>query len=99
MLMSWTGYTPREVGRVTMREFSYYAEAERLKMEKTNRNIALQAWLNQSAQATNKKGNKSAYKHFQDFYDKNFGGKKKTEKVVSIAERNYRLNQLRKGGK
>ena len=56
--MSWTGYTPREVGRVTMREFSYYAEAERLKMEKTNRNIALQAWLNQSAQATNKKGNK-----------------------------------------
>ena len=97
--MSWTGYTPREVGRVTMREFSYYAEAERLKTEKTNRNIALQAWLNQSAQATNKKGNKSDYKHFQDFYDKNFGGKKKEEKVVSIAERNYRLNQMRKGGK
>ena len=97
--MSWTGYTPREVGRVTMREFSYYAEAERLKTERSNRNIALQAWLNQSAQATNKKGTKSAYKNFQDFYDKNFGSNKKDKKVVSIAERNYRLNQMRKGGK
>ena len=98
--MSWTGYTPREVGRVTMREFSYYAEAERIKNDRNKRNIALQAWLNQTAQATNKKGDRSAYQGFEDFYKKNFE-EKSTEKEISIAERNYLMNKRKReeGGK
>lgn len=94
--MSWVDMTPLEASRTTLREFSFYMESHRLKKEQSNRDIAMQSWLNQSAKATNKKGNKSAYKDFSDFYNKTFNGNKNENKKVSMAERNYRMNKARK---
>lgn len=88
--------TPVEAGRTTIREFSYYAEAEKLRKEAKDKKIALQAWLNQTAQATNKKGTESAYRDFEDFYNKNLGAEQSTEKEMSIAERNYLMNKRRR---
>lgn len=97
--MSWIDMSPTEASRTTMREFSYYAESHRLKEEQKTKDIALQSWINQSAKATNEKGDKSAYKNFQDFYDKSFNDDKNGDnEKMSIAERNWRLNQ-KKGGK
>ena len=69
--------------------------------------IALQAWMNQSVQATKKRGKTSvsAYKDFNDFYnsEEHFNQifEPDTEdkpRVLSLAEKNRLLSQSRKKG-
>ena len=75
-----------------------------MKNEEQSRFIALQAWMNQSVQATRKSGKdyKSIYKNFGDFYNteeefKNiFTTKKEKPKLLTLADKNRLLSK--KGG-
>lgn len=89
-----------------MYEFQIYQLAYQIRNRDRQHDIATQAWMNQSVQATKGKGKnvKSAYKSFDDFFDVNkvnngiFKGenKKKQNGGMSIAERNRLLNERRK---
>lgn len=96
--------TFQEASRTTLEEFEIYNTAYLIQQEDRRYNSAIQAWFNQTVQATKGKGKsaKSAFKTFDDFYnhtdefDKIFKkdnvGQVKRKKM-SLADRNRRLNQ------
>lgn len=101
--------TFKEASRTTLEEFEIYNTAYLIQQEDRRYNSAIQAWFNQTVQATKGKGKsaRSAFKTFDDFYnhkdefDKIFRkeevGQVK-QKKMSLADRNRRLNLLEKGG-
>lgn len=96
--------TFQEASRTTLEEFEIYNTAYLIQQEDMRYHSAIQAWFNQTVQATKGKGKsaRSAYKMFDDFYnhkdefDKIFKkddvGQVK-QKKTSLADRNRRLNQ------
>lgn len=87
-----------------MEEFEIYNMAYLIQQEDMRYHSAIQAWFNQTVQATKGKGKsaRSAYKTFDDFYnhknefDKIFNKeevKQVNNKRLSLADRNRRLNQ------
>ena len=93
-----------EASRTTLEEFEIYNMAYLIQQEDRRYNSAIQAWFNQTVQATKGKGKsaKSAYRTFDDFYnhkdefDKIFKKdevKQVNNKRLSLADRNRRLNQ------
>ena len=96
--------TFQEASRTTLEEFEIYNTAYLIKQEDMRYHSAIQAWFNQTVQATKGKGKsaRSAFKTFDDFYnhkdefDKIFKkddvGQVK-QKKMSLADRNRRLNQ------
>lgn len=96
-----------EASRTTLEEFEIYNMAYLIQQEDMRYHSAIQAWFNQTVQATKGKGKstKSAYKTFDDFYnhkdefDKIFNKeqvKQVNNKRLSLADRNRRLNQSMK---
>lgn len=96
--------TFKEASRTTLEEFEIYNTAYLIQQEDRRYNSAIQAWFNQTVQATKGKGKstRSAFKTFDDFYnhkdefDKIFKkddvGQAK-QKKMSLADKNRRLNQ------
>lgn len=96
--------TFKEASRTTLEEFEIYNTAYLIQQEDRRYNSAIQAWFNQTVQATKGKGKRarSAFKTFDDFYnhkdefDKIFRkdevGQVK-QKKMSLADKNRRLNQ------
>lgn len=93
-----------EASRTTLEEFEIYNMAYLIQQEDLRYHSAIQAWFNQTVQATKGKGKsaRSAYKTFDDFYnhkdefDKIFNKeevKQVNNKRLSLADRNRRLNQ------
>ncbi len=93
-----------EASRTTLEEFEIYNMAYLIQQEDLRYHSAIQAWFNQTVQATKGKGKsaRSAYKTFDDFYnhkdefDKIFNKKEVKQvnnKRLSLADRNRRLNQ------
>lgn len=60
-----------EAARTTLVEFEVYNTAYAIKQEDIRFNAAIQAWYNQTVQATKGKGKsvRSAYRTFNEFYD------------------------------
>ena len=95
--------TFQEASRTTLEEFEIYNTAFLIQQEDMRYHSAIQAWFNQTVQATKGKGKsaKSAYRTFDDFYnhkkefDKIFSKEevKPQNKRLSLADRNRRLNQ------
>lgn len=96
-----------EASRTTLEEFEIYNMAYLIQQEDMRYHSAIQAWFNQTVQATKGKGKsaRSAYKTFDDFYnhkdefDKIFNKKEVKQvnnKRLSLADRNRRLNQSMK---
>lgn len=96
-----------EASRTTLEEFEIYNMAYLIQQEDLRYHSAIQAWFNQTVQATKGKGKsaRSAYKTFDDFYnhkdefDKIFKKeevKQANNKRLSLADRNRRLNQSMK---
>ena len=96
--------TFKEASRTTLEEFEIYNIAYLIQQEDMRYHSAIQAWFNQTVQATKGKGKsaRSAYKTFDDFYnhkdefDKIFNKeevKQVNNKRLSLADRNRRLNQ------
>lgn len=95
--------TFQEASRTTLEEFEIYNKAYLIQQEDMRYHSAIQAWFNQTVQATKGKGKsaRSAYKTFDDFYNhKNEFDKifkkdevKQENKRLSLADRNRRLNQ------
>ena len=99
--------TFQEALRTTLEEFEIYNTAYLIQQEDMRYDSAIQAWFNQTVQATKGKGKsaRSAYKTFDDFYnhkdefDKIFNKeevKQVNNKRLSLADRNRRLNQSMK---
>ena len=99
--------TFKEASRTTLEEFEIYNTAYLIQQEDMRYHSAIQAWFNQTVQATKGKGKsaRSAYKTFDDFYnhrdefDKIFNKeevKQVNNKRLSLADRNRRLNQSMK---
>lgn len=93
-----------EASRTTLEEFEIYNKAYLIQQEDMRYHSAIQAWFNQTVQATKGKGKsaRSAYKTFDDFYnhkeefDKIFRKediKQVNNQRLSLADRNRRLNQ------
>ena len=93
-----------EASQTTLEEFEIYNTAYLIQQEDLRYHSAIQAWFNQTVQATKGKGKsaRSAYKTFDDFYnhkdefDKIFNKeevKQVNNKRLSLADRNRRLNQ------
>lgn len=92
-----------EASQTTLEEFEIYNLAYLIQQEDLRYHSAIQAWFNQTVQATKGKGKraKSAYRTFDDFYNhKNEFDKifkkdevKPNNKRLSLADRNRRLNQ------
>lgn len=96
-----------EAKRCTPIDFEIYNKGYQVRNQEQTRMIALQAWMNQSVQATKKRGKTSvsAYKDFNDFYnsEEHFNQifEPDTEdkpRVLSLAEKNRLLSQSRKKG-
>lgn len=96
-----------EASRTTLEEFEIYNTAYLIKQEDMRYHSAIQAWFNQTVQATKGSGKsaRSAYKTFDDFYNhknefdrifKKEDIKQVNNKRLSLADRNRRLNQLLK---
>lgn len=96
-----------EASQTTLEEFEIYNMAYLIQQEDMRYHSAIQAWFNQTVQATKGKGKstRSAYKTFDDFYnhkdefDKIFNReevKQVNNKRLSLADRNRRLNQSMK---
>ena len=96
-----------EASRTTLEEFEIYNMAYLIKQEDMRYHSAIQAWFNQTVQATKGKGKsaRSAYRTFDDFYnhkdefDKIFNKeevKQVNNKRLSLADRNRKLNQSMK---
>ncbi|WP_249341836.1 hypothetical protein [Streptococcus hyovaginalis] len=113
MLIARHGMSYQEAYNTTLVEFQVYNLAYAIQLEEKRHHLAIQAWFNQSVQATKGKGKntKSAYKTFDDFYNHQemfnslFEAPKKQPKqvkVLTIADRNRLMNQRmkkhRKGG-
>ena len=83
-----------------------YEKAYRIKQENIERNIALQAWMNQAVQATKGKGKnvRSLYRNFDEFYNAKtqfesiFRPNRPKKKRLSLADKNRLLNQRKRGG-
>ena len=99
--------TFQEASRTTLEEFEIYNTAYLIKQEDMRYHSAIQAWFNQTVQATKGKGKsaRSAYRTFDDFYnhknefDKIFKKddvRQVKQKKMSLADRNRRLNQSMK---
>lgn len=104
--------TLTEAKRCTPADFQIYSIAHEIKQEEQTKMIALQAWMNQSVQATKKVGKsfRSIYKSFDDFYNSNeqfrqiFNHSNENqsskspvkERILSLADKNRIINQLRK---
>lgn len=99
--------TFKEASRTTLEEFEIYNTAYLIQQEDMRYHSAIQAWFNQTVQATKGKGKsaRSAYRTFDDFYnhknefDKIFKKdevKQVNNKRLSLADRNRRLNQSMK---
>lgn len=99
--------TFQEALRTTLEEFEIYNMAYLIQQEDLRYHSAIQAWFNQTVQATKGKGKsaRSAYRTFDDFYnhkdefDKIFNKeevKQVNNKRLSLADRNRRLNQSMK---
>ena len=99
--------TFQEALRTTLEEFEIYNTAYLIQQEDRRYNSAIQAWFNQTVQATKGKGKsaRSAYRTFDDFYnhkdefDKIFNKeevKQVNNKRLSLADRNRRLNRSMK---
>lgn len=93
-----------EASRTTLEEFQIYNKAYLIQQEDMRYHSAIQAWFNQTVQATKGKGKsaRSAYRTFDDFYnhkeefDKIFRKediKQVNNQRLSLADRNRRLNQ------
>lgn len=93
-----------EASQTTLEEFEIYNMAYLIQQEDLRYHSAIQAWFNQTVQATKGKGKsaRSAYKTFDDFYnhknefDKIFNKeevKQVNNKRLSLADKNRRLNQ------
>lgn len=92
-----------EASRTTLEEFEIYNKAYLIQQEDMRYHSAIQAWFNQTVQATKGKGKsaRSAYRTFDDFYnhkeefDKIFKKNevKPNNKRLSLADKNRRLNQ------
>ena len=93
-----------EASQTTLEEFEIYNMAYLIQQEDMRYHSAIQAWFNQTVQATKGKGKsaRSAYRTFDDFYnhkdefDKIFNKKEVKQvnnKRLSLADRNRRLNQ------
>ena len=96
-----------EASQTTLEEFEIYNMAYLIQQEDLRYHSAIQAWFNQTVQATKGKGKsaRSAYRTFDDFYnhkdefDKIFNKeevKQVNNKRLSLADRNRRLNQSMK---
>jgi hypothetical protein len=96
-----------EASRTTLEEFEIYNTAYLIKQEDMRYHSAIQAWFNQTVQATKGKGKsaRSAYRTFDDFYNhknefdrifKKEDIKQVNNKRLSLADRNRRLNQSMK---
>ena len=96
--------TFKEASRTTLEEFEIYNTAYLIQQEDMRYHSAIQAWFNQTVQATKGKGKsaRSAYRTFDDFYnhknefDKIFRKddvRQVEQKKMSLADRNRRLNQ------
>lgn len=99
--------TFQEASQTTLEEFEIYNTAYLIKQEDMRYHSAIQAWFNQTVQATKGKGKsaRSAYRTFDDFYnhknefDKIFRKddvEQVKQKKMSLADRNRRLNQSMK---
>lgn len=93
-----------EASRTTLEEFEIYNKAYLIKQEDMRYHSAIQAWFNQTVQATKGSGKsaRSAYRTFDDFYNhknefdrifKKEDIKQVNNKRLSLADRNRRLNQ------
>ena len=95
-----------EAARTTLVEFEVYNTAYAIKQEDIRFNAAIQAWYNQTVQATKGKSVRSAYRTFNEFYDheKEFSKIFKPEdtasrsRALSLADKNRIINQQKKGG-
>ncbi|MFU2205244.1 hypothetical protein [Streptococcus pluranimalium] len=107
MLIARHGMSYQEAYNTTLVEFQVYNLAYAIQLEEKRHHLAIQAWFNQSVQATKGKGNntKSAYKTFDDFYNHQeafnnlFEAPKKQQKkakTLSIADRNRMMNQRKR---
>ena len=98
---------------MTLPEYQLRWEAYLLSRVDTQENLALQAWFNQSVQATTgKKHPKPKYKKFKQFFDRkkaeteireNFEGGSKKRKTLTrgeiVAKRMREFQELKKAGK
>lgn len=97
-----------EARRCTPVEFQIYSKAHLIRTEEKTRMLAMQAWMNQSVQATKKSGKKQMpkYKKFDEFYntDEQFNSifeadsQKVKSKTLTLADKNRILSQARKKG-
>ena len=103
LLIARHNMTFLEASQTTLEEFEIYNMAYLIQQEDLRYHSAIQAWFNQTGQATKGKGKsaKSAYRTLDDFYnhkkefDKIFKKDevKPNNKRLSLADRNRRLNQ------
>lgn len=78
---------------MTLVEYQLRMEAYQLKQVAQREDVALQAWFNQSVQATvGKKNQKPKFKKFEDFYDR----EKYMADVRSSFENDYEASHLSK---
>lgn len=108
LLIARHGMSYTEAARTTLVEFEVYNTAYAIKQEDIRFNAAIQAWYNQTVQATKGKGKsvRSAYRTFNEFYDheKEFSKIFKPEdtaprsRTLSLADKNRIINQTKKGG-
>lgn len=97
-----------EAARTTLVEFEVYNTAYAIKQEDARFNAAIQAWYNQTVQATKGKGKsvRSAYRTFNEFYDheKEFSKIFKPEdtapsnRMLLLADKNRIVNQKNERG-
>lgn len=80
----------RDVDRMTLAEYQLRMESYQLKTLNRQEEMAIQAWLNQSVQATTEgKHPRPKFKRFKDFFDR----KRKEERIRERFEDPYRNDQ------
>lgn len=100
--MAWHDMSLKEAQRVTIAEWDYYQKAHRVRQQENERLRALQAWFNQTVQATTGSGRsqRPLYKTFTDFYDNNkqfetiFIDEYSRPQKTKIMDKNSILNDL-----
>lgn len=100
--MGQFGMSLLEAKRCTPADFEIYKLARRVKRQQEHETLALQAWFNQSVQATKKQGKKHIpkYKSFNEFYDSEemfysifHPDYKKPKQNITLADLNRRINR------
>ena len=97
-----------EASRTTLVEYEVYNTAYAIKQEDIRFNSAIQAWYNQTVQATKGKGKSTrpAYRSFNEFYNHKEEFSKifkpadtaSRSQALSLADKNRIINQRTKGG-